>query len=135
LFTREDLIGGIPDAYILLATDDEVNTDTTDAVFDSVLDDTTKWIMGYLEQAGLALPEPPPSRLKHYAVKYAEYSLHRRRGSPKADTIYTEWIKPAMTWLDRIATGQEQLTPPAETPGGIVSEPSRTLPHTGGMMV
>lgn len=131
LFTQEDLIAAIPDAEILMAMDDEVNHDTTDEVFDSILADAVRWVNGYLEQAGLAMPEPPPSRLKHCGIKYAEYALHRRRSnSAKAKEIYEEWIKPAMHWLERIATGQESLLPKeTDTPGGIVSEPSRTHSH------
>ncbi len=138
LFTRDDLIAAIPDSHILLATDDDGEDGTDEAVFASVLVDATAWINGYLEQAGLAIPDPVPSRLKHIGVKYAEYALHRRRGNAeRAAQVYEEWIKPAMLWLGKIATGAETLLPIDDdvTPGGLVSEPSRTHFPQGGMMV
>lgn len=136
LFTKGDLLAAIPDAYILLATDDSADSDTTDAVFGAILVDASAWINGYLEQACLTLPDPPPARLKHIGVKYAEYALHRRRNNAvMAERIYDEWIRPAMKWLERIATGSESLVSGETTVGGLVSEPARFQSENGSMMV
>ncbi len=138
LFTQTDLIAAIPNVHLLMAMEDDQDSDTIDSVFESILADAERWISGYLEQAGLEIPDPVPSRLRHAGIKYAEYMLHRRRNNATfAERVYEEWIRPASKWLERIATGAESLVPITadDTPGGLVAEPSKLNTPAGGLMI
>jgi phage gp36-like protein len=140
LFSQADLIGSVPEIAQLLTLDDDGNSVADDGVFDAVLAEATEWIEGYLEQAGETLADPPPKRLKHLGMKYAEYTLWRRRGhAERTKQLYEEWIKPANAWLDRIAAGSETLEPvaidgSADSGGDVISETARTYPTGGGLM-
>jgi len=142
LFSQSDLLAAMPEAIQLLAADDAATAEDLEdadvvAVFDAIVAEATDWITGYLEQAGLTLAATPPTRLKHLGIKYAEYTLWRRRGhADRAKQIYEEWIKPGADWLAKIASGAESLSPPAEDdePSGAIIEDSKTY-NPGGLMV
>jgi phage gp36-like protein len=138
LFSRNDLIAGIQDASLLLHLDDDSDGAEDSGLLASVHDDALNWINGYLQQAGIELPVSIPARLKHSAVKYAEYSLWTRRGGiERAKSVYDQWIKPAMVWLERIARGEETLVPPDvdDTPAGAIVEAAKTTNSSGGLMI
>ena len=140
LFTQSDQVASIPEATQLLALDDNADGSADSGAFAAVLADAEQWIAGYLEQAGITLLNPPPARLKHLGVRYAEYTLWRRRGgAEKASKIYEEWLEPGMMWLERIARGQEKLSPQAPgdpaTQAGAITEPAKSYPSDGRLLV
>jgi len=139
LFTQDDLKAFIPEAYQEMAMDDDGIGMLDETVFASILQACLDWITGYLEQAGLTLDDPAPRRIKVAAMRYAEYMLWDRRGHfEKAKACYDNWIKPAMVWLDKIATGAELIVPPApsdETIASVLTEPARTFNPDGGLMI
>lgn len=135
LFTQADLIGSVPEIAQLLTLDDDNDAIADSASFEAVLAETQAWIEGFLDQAGLTLSDPPQKRIKHLAMKYAEYTLWRRRGhAERTKQLYDEWIHPGAAWLERVATGAETLLPSS---GGaeVISEPARTFSSSGGLMV
>ena len=140
LFSQSDLVASIPEATQLLALDDNSDGAADTGAFAAVLADAEVWIAGYLEQAGLTLPSPAPSRLKHLGMRYAEYTLWRRRGAAeKAKQVYEEWLARGIKWLERIASGEESLLPlplgdPAAEPGAITA-PAKSHASDGRLMV
>ena len=138
-FTRADLVAGIQDADLLLHLDDDADGAEDAQLIESLNSEAEKWIMGYLEQAGVEMPSSIPARLQHCAIKYAEYLLwSRRKAAERADKVYEQWIAPAMAWLDKIARGVEVLLPADaddETPPGAITETAKTTSSGGSMMI
>jgi hypothetical protein len=138
LFAQEELQAAVPEAIQLLALDDDADDAADTGLFDKILADVENWIGGYLEQAGISLDSVLSNkRLKHLGMKYAEYSLWRRRGQgERSGKIYEEWIEPGMKWLARIATGAEALEVVLTAGAGatVVSEPARTFDAAGRLM-
>ena len=138
LFSTDDLIASIADADLLQHLDDDSDGAEDQQIIESVHDSALNFINGYLEQAGTEVPDPVPARLKHTALKYAEYCLlNRRHAQERAAAIYEQWIKPAMAWLSRIASGEELLQPVEDdqTPPGAIVEPAKTTPSGGGLAI
>ena len=137
LFSQTDLIAGIPEITQLVTLDDDGDQIADVGVFDSVLAEATDWIEGYLEQAGLSIPSTVPKRLKHLGVKYAEYTLWRRRGhSERMKELFDNWLKPGAAYLEKVSRGEESLAADsaADTTGTVISEPARTHDEAGRMM-
>ncbi|NQT92544.1 MAG: DUF1320 family protein [Lentisphaerae bacterium] len=138
LFTQDDLLSAFPESTQLLALDDDADNEADSGVFDSIMEAAETWIGGYLEQVGIALASVLTNkRLKHLGLRYAEYTLWRRRGHvEKAEAVYDQWIAPGMKWLDRVATGAESLvaTPAGASEASAVSEPARTYDPAGRLM-
>jgi phage gp36-like protein len=139
IFTQDDLKAFVPEAYQAMAMDDANTGMIDDDVFDSILQACEDWIVGYLEQAGLTLDDPAPRRLKVAAMRYAEYTLWDRRGhTERADACYKRWIEPLMTWLGKIARGDETLIPlDADTTdiAAAIIEDARTYDPCGRLMI
>lgn len=140
LFTQDDFTAAVPEAFQLLALDDDADGTQDTGLFDKLIAAATTWIEGFLDQAGLELGDPPHARLKHYGLKYGEYELWRRRGHhERAKDIYEQWIAPGEKWLSKIATGQESLTPPTEATGdtdqaGVITEDAKTYEDGGRLL-
>ena len=138
LFTQDELTAAVPESIQLLALDDDADNAADSGLFEKVLADAETWIGGYLEQAGLALADYVTNkRLKHLGIRYAEYSLWNRRGqAERTKKIYDEWIKPGMTWLEKVASGAETLTAAAQggSAASVITEPARTYDAAGRLM-
>jgi len=138
LFAQSDLEDAFPEATSLLAMDDDGDGVADSGVFTRLLAAATEFIEGYLQQCGGSIADPPQKRLKHIGLRYAEYTLWRRRGhTARADAVYEQWLKPEMVWLDRIANGKEALKPGATEDGAAtaITEPAKTHLSGGGLMV
>ena len=138
LFGKDDLVASISDADLLQHLDDDSDGAEDLQIIESLHADSLNFINGYLDQAGIVVADPVPARLKHTALKYAEYSLlNRRHAQERAAAIYEQWIKPAMAWLSRIASGEELLQPVEDdqTPPGAIVEPAKTTPSGGGLAI
>lgn len=138
LFTTDDLKAFIPEAYQVMALDDENFGSLDVPVFNSVHQAAEDWISGYLEQAGITIGDPVPKRLKVAAMRYAEFTIWDRRGEfTRSKAVYENWIANLEKWLGKIATGAETLIPiaAADDTADAITEPARTYNPSGGLMI
>jgi len=142
LYTLADLEAIIPSDFLLLAMDDDGDGIIDQGVFDAIHGMAQGRILGFLEQAGIpAIPDPAPTRLRHFAQRYAEMMLYRRRGQfERARDIQESFLAGEEKWLGRIATGQESLLPAADPAAsdsisGAIVEDAKSYLSTGGMMI
>lgn len=137
LFTRQDLIAAIQDASLLALLDDS-GTGEDSVVLAAIQAEAEEWVNGYLEAAGIGIPNPVPARLRFNAIKYAEYGLWRRRGADaRAKVLYDDWIAPAAAWLERVALGEERLTAASasDLEAEAITEKSRLYNESGTMLL
>jgi phage gp36-like protein len=139
-FTRGELVSAIDDVNLTKALDDNADGSADSNVFESLLNEVDLFINGYLEQAGISLPlASVPGRLKHLALRYAEYRLCARRNyHDRATDIYNQWIKPGMEWLEKIATGRQTLIDDdadADAAAAAITEDAKSYNATGAMIV
>lgn len=136
--TKADLIASIADVRLAQALDDNRDGQEDNGLWAAISAEVDNFIGGYLDQAGISTIDPVPGRLKFAALRYAEYRLLFRSKLPdRAKEVYDQWIKPAMAWLERIATREESLAMESQgsVSGAVISEPSRIYSESGRLMV
>lgn len=124
--------------------------ESDESIFAGILADAERWISGYLDPAGIVLPDPLPARIKHLALQYGRWALYSRHGALEAARdIWKMFLVDGGKWLADVASGKEHLVPQSNAPtpvdpvsglpnpneyadpDGVISEPSHTWPVDG----
>jgi len=134
---QSDLKGLIPDEYLREAMDDDSSGVADTGVWDSIAAAVAREIDGRLKDKVAEMQAHAASTLSAAAQVLALYFAYKRRG---VGNDANPWTADAKSWQDRleaIGKGDEPVREQsnAQPKSDVISEPSRTYPSNGDLMV